>query len=105
MPSPGIVIALHRKVATVKILALLLLAAVVAGCAAPALRAGADNPAQVTHSVNLSGFPPEYKRGFTAGCESAKDTPAGSAQRPKGEASFVQGWQDGLDYCRPRKPR
>jgi len=99
------VIALRKKVAAVNILVLLLLSAVVAGCASPALRAGADNPAQVTNSINLSGFPPEYKRGFTAGCESAKDAAARSPLRPKGDGSFVQGWQDGLDYCRPRKPR
>jgi hypothetical protein len=91
----------------------LLMSAVLTGCAsefprtgvgAPA-RAGADDPARVTNSINLSGFPPEYKRGFAAGCENAKDASSRSPQRPKGDASFVQGWQDGVDYCRSRKPR
>ena len=84
---------------------LLLLCAGLAGCASPTLRAGADDPARVTNSINLSGFPPEYKRGFSAGCERAKDASGRPAQRPKGDASFVQGWQDGADYCRPGKPR
>jgi len=26
-----------------------------------------------------------------------------TAQRPKGEAQYVAGWQDGFDYCKPRK--
>jgi hypothetical protein len=81
-----------------------LLFALLAGCASQSLRVGAENPAQVTNSINLSGFPPEYKRGFGAGCENAKDA-GRSAQRPKGDASFAQGWQDGIDYCRPRKAR
>jgi hypothetical protein len=76
----------------VRIAALLLLSAILGGCASRSLRVGADDPAHVTNSINLSGFPPEYKRGFGAGCENAKD-------------AFVQGWQDGVDYCRSHKPR
>jgi hypothetical protein len=83
----------------------LLLFAVLGGCASQSLRVGADDPAHVTESINLSGFPPEYKRGFAAGCENAKDAPGRASPRPKGDASFVQGWQDGVDYCRSRKPR
>ena len=88
-----------------RIAVLLLLSALIGGCASQSLRVGADDPAQVTNSINLSGFPPEYKRGFAVGCESANDTSSRSAQRPKGDASFVQGWQDGADYCRSRQPR
>jgi hypothetical protein len=84
---------------------LLLAFAGLAGCASQSPRVGVDDTAQVTNSVNLSGFPPEYKHGFAAGCESAKDAGGRLPQRPKGDASFVQGWQDGVDYCRPRKPR
>lgn len=80
----------------------LLITVLLCACAQPALRTGADRPAQVTQSINLSGFPPEYKRGFTAGCESAHER---TSIRPKGAESFVQGWQDGLAYCSPRKPR
>lgn len=88
-----------------RIAVLLLLVAVLSACAPRSLRAGADDPAHVTNSINLSGFPPEYKRGFAAGCENAKNASDRSAQHPKGDASFVQGWQDGLDYCSSRKPR
>lgn len=86
-----------------RIAVLLLLPVLFWGCASPPLRAGTDDPARVTDSINLSGFPPEYKRGFSAGCKKARDASGRAAQRPKGEASFVQGWQDGLDYCRPRR--
>jgi len=80
----------------------LALAALAAGCAADAdLRPGASNPATVTSSVNLSGFPPEFRRGFTDGCTAVRANEA--AQRPKGEAQYVAGWQDGFDYCKPRK--
>lgn len=82
---------------------LLVLACIAAmcGCASRALRAGADDPAQVTRSINLSGFSPEYKQGFAAGCAAA----SGRAQRPKGSGADAQGWQDGFDYCKPRKSR
>jgi hypothetical protein len=71
----------------------LLILALLCACTQPALRTGADHPAQVTRSINLSGFPPEYKRGYTAGCESAHDS---ASIRPKGTESFAQGWQGGL---------
>jgi len=80
----------------------LLIFTLLSGCAQPGLRAGAEHPAQVTQSLNLSGFPPEYQRGYTAGCESAHDR---ASRRPDGAGSFVQGWQDGRDYCSPRKSR
>jgi hypothetical protein len=96
---------LEKRVPTVRIAALLLLFAGVAGCASQSLRPGADDPARVTNAINLSGFPPEYKRGFAAGCENARATSNHSGQRPKDNPSFVQGWQDGADYCSPRKPR
>jgi hypothetical protein len=55
----------------------------------------------VTSSVNLSGFPPEFRRGFTDGCAAVRAS--ATAQRPKGEAQYVAGWQDGFDYCKPRQ--
>ena len=81
---------------------LLVLTCIVAtcGCATRVLRAGASDPAHVTQSVNLSGFSPEYKQGFAAGCEAASGR---NTQRPKGGGANAQGWQDGFDYCKPRK--
>ncbi len=73
-----------------------------AGCAGDGdLRPGAQNPSTVTSALNLSGFPPEFRRGFTDGCAAVRAS--GSAQRPKGEAQYVAGWQDGFDYCKPKK--
>jgi hypothetical protein len=95
----------NKGITAVRIALLLLASTLFWGCATESLRPGANDPARVTQSINLSGFPPEYKRGFTVGCEYAKDTSDRTAQHPRGDASFVQGWQDGLDYCRPRKPR
>jgi len=78
------------------------LLALAVGCAGDAdLRPGAENPRTVTSSVNLSGFPPEFRRGFTDGCAAVRASE--TAQRPKGEAQYVAGWQDGFDYCKPRK--
>jgi hypothetical protein len=80
---------------------LVVLAALVAACASDAdLRPGARDPATVTSAVNLSGFPPEFRRGFTDGCAAVRANEA--ARRPKGEAQYVAGWQDGFDYCKPR---
>lgn len=78
------------------------LAVLAAACASDAdLRPGAENPRTVTSSINLSGFPPEFRRGFTDGCAAVRASE--TAQRPRGEAQYVAGWQDGFDYCKPRK--
>jgi hypothetical protein len=82
--------------------AAVVLLALAAACANDAgLRPGAENPRTVTSSVNLSGFPPEFRRGFTDGCAAVRASE--TAQRPKGEAQYVAGWQDGFDYCKARK--
>jgi hypothetical protein len=85
--------------------AALLLLTLLAGCAPQSLRPGAEDPAQVTRSINLSGFPPEYKRGFGAGCADAKSASGRAPQRPKAEPAYVRGWVDGVHYCSPRAPR
>lgn len=93
---------MKKTPAALRQLLLLSFCAVLTGCASTSLRPGADEPARVTDSINLSGFPPEYKRGFTAGCEYARHGSAGSARHPKGDAALVQGWKDGRDYCTRR---
>jgi hypothetical protein len=79
----------------------LVLAAV--GCASTdeRLRPGAQSPATVTSSVNLSGYPPEFRRGFTDGCAAARANDPSS--RPKGDGAYSVGWNDGFDYCKSRK--
>jgi hypothetical protein len=70
-------------------------------CAQEPLRPGAQNPATVTSTVNLSGYPPEFRRGFTDGCAAARANDPSS--RPKGDGQYPVGWNDGFDYCKPRK--
>jgi hypothetical protein len=94
-----------ERIVTTGIGLLLPLCVVLAGCVSESLRPGARDPSQVTNSINLSGFPPEYKRGFNAGCASLNNGfGVPRTLRTKG-ALFVQGWRDGVDYCRARKPR
>jgi len=79
----------------------LLLILVLSACAQEPLRPGAQNPTTVTSSVNLSGYPPEFRRGFTDGCAAARANDPSS--RPKGDGQYPVGWNDGFDYCKPRK--
>lgn len=81
--------------------ALTLLLIVAAGCAANEnLRPGAHSPETVASSINLSGFPADFRRGFTAGCSAARENDA--AARPKGDEPYAVGWRDGFDYCKGR---
>jgi hypothetical protein len=84
---------------------ILLVPLVLAACTTPQepLRPGAQNPPAVTSTVNLSGYPPEFKRGFTDGCTAARASDASS--RPKGDGAYTVGWSDGFDYCKANKPK
>jgi hypothetical protein len=78
------------------------------GCGDLAVRGTASEPASpspsapggASRSINLSGFPPEYRRAFDDGCAAAKR--GDSASRPRGDGTVAQGWSDGYAYCRPR---
>lgn len=64
---------------------------------------GTERARQATRSINLSGFPPEYQRGFTDGCAQAGTA---AASKPTGvDTQFASGWNDGLAYCRRRPPK
>ena len=81
--------------------ALVFASALVAGCAATEdVRPGAQNPRTVTQSLNLSGYPPEFQRGFREGCNAAR---ARESAKPKTGDQYALGWNDGFDYCSPRK--
>lgn len=80
--------------------ALVVVGALAAGCAAQDVRPGAQNPRTVTQSINLSGYPPEFQRGFKDGCSAAG---SGNAAKPKTGDQYALGWNDGFDYCTPRK--
>lgn len=86
-----------------RLLPLLLL--LTAGCATETdrdLRPGAQRPQSVTNAINLSGFPPEFRKGFTDGCSAARAN-AEAGTRPKVEGQYSVGWQDGFDYCKRKK--
>lgn len=77
----------------------LLAALLLAGCAAD--RPGASNPKTVTQQINLSGYPPEFRKGFTEGCSVARREKAGSRPKEtKDNTQYVSGWSDGYDYCK-----
>lgn len=74
----------------------------IAACSATdPVRPGAENPDTVTRAINLSGFPPEFRRGFTDGCTAVR---AGRTGAPSGASGqYAAGWRDGFDYCSPQK--
>jgi hypothetical protein len=65
------------------------------------VRPGAEDPETVTRAINLSGFPPDFRRGFTDGCTAAHAGQSG--MRPKEGGQYGVGWHDGFDYCSPQK--
>lgn len=77
---------------------LILIAA--AGCAT---QSPAPAPAPAP-SVNLSGYPPEFRQGYADGCASTKPGAARKRDeaRYKSDANYAQGWRDGNDICRRR---
>ena len=85
---------MRRRAATARIWWLLLAAAVacLTGCAT------SPPPA-----VNLSGFPPEFRAGYSDGCASVNAARRRDESRFKNDASYAQGWRDGYDVCRRRR--
>lgn len=79
-----------------------LVAVALAGCGTTApVRPGAEDPDNVTRAINLSGFPPEFRRGFTDGCTAARAGESGVPSEASGQ--YRVGWRDGFDYCSPQK--
>jgi len=91
---------LRRLVATAchdaKVIALVgLVVTALASCASP----------QASRSkVNLSGFPPAFRDGYSDGCQSAKGGAAlkRDAARYGNDRQYAMGWRDGFDICRKR---
>lgn len=78
----------------VRTLAALAALSALAGCAAPAT---SDKP-----GVNLSGFPPEFREGYSDGCNSARSLVATKKdeKRMKSDPQYAAGWRDGYDMCK-----
>jgi hypothetical protein len=50
--------------------------------------------------VNLAGFPPAFRDGYSAGCDSAKRRATRRDEaRFKTDRQYANGWRDGFDAC------
>lgn len=78
-----------------RLLAPVLLAMVVAGCA--------SQPAPTPQpKVNLSGYPLEFRQGYADGCASVNAARKRDEVRFKSDANYATGWRDGYSICKPR---
>lgn len=69
-----------------------------------ALAAGCTSqPApELSPNVNLSGYPPEFRQGYTDGCASVNAARKRDEARFKSDANYAQGWRDGYSICKSR---
>ena len=87
-PAPGSTVARSGR----RLLRAALGATLLVGCAAG------------TPPVNLGGFSPAFKQGYTDGCESAGAlSQRRDEARYKSEPDYMQGWDDGYSICAKRK--
>ncbi len=87
------------------------LVTLLAGCVAtqpqtapspPSPPSGATAPRSVPN-VNLSGYPPAFKEGFTDGCDSLRGNYRRDANRFGKDNNYTLGWQDGYSICGRQK--
>jgi len=69
------------------------------GTPTPSQPQGNPNPPS---SVNLQGFPLEYRQGYADGCASISGSERKDAMRFKNDGQYRTGWQDGNALCRKR---
>ena len=75
---------------------------------APVLLAGGATQTGDSRSadVNLSGYPPAFKEGYSDGCATARGSYARNDKRFGIDPQYRQGWRDGRDICEwQSKPR
>lgn len=53
--------------------------------------------------VNLAGYPPGFRAGYTDGCASVNAARQRDENRFKNDNDYAQGWRDGNDICKRRK--
>jgi len=55
-------------------------------------------------AVNLAGFPPAFRDGYAAGCDSAKrgDAARRDEHRIAQDRQYAAGWRDGFDMCKKK---
>jgi hypothetical protein len=54
-------------------------------------------------NINLSGYPPAFKDGFSDGCESLRGNYRRDAGRFGKDNNYTLGWQDGYSICGRQK--
>ncbi|MEQ1773994.1 MAG: hypothetical protein ABL891_09445 [Burkholderiales bacterium] len=64
--------------------------------------AGSTAP-RTNANVNLSGYPPAFKDGFSDGCESLRGNYRRDASRFGKDNDYTLGWQDGYSICGRQK--
>jgi len=69
------------------------------GTPTPSQPQGNPNPPS---SVNLQGFPLEYRQGYADGCASVSGSERQDPTRFKADGQYRTGWQDGNALCRKR---
>lgn len=69
--------------------------ALIAGCASQPAPAPQPN-------VNLSGYSPEFRQGYTDGCASVTAARKRDEARFKSDANYAMGWRDGYSICKSR---
>jgi hypothetical protein len=76
-----------------------------AGCASapgPSIPPTPSKP--VAPAVNLTGYSPAFRAGYTDGCASVGETTRKRDEpRFKADPDYAQGWRDGNDICKRRK--
>jgi len=60
--------------------------------------------AQRPAPVNLSGYSPAFKQGYSDGCDSARgSTVRRDDARYRSDNDYMMGWSDGNSVCRSRR--
>ena len=80
---------------------IVIVAALVAGCAGHT--APTPTPTPAAPGVNLSGYSQAFRVGYADGCGSVDAARKRDEPRFKSDADYAQGWRDGYDICRRRK--
>jgi hypothetical protein len=61
-------------------------------------------PERPTAPVNLSGYSPSFRQGYSDGCDSAGSlSQRRNENRYKSETDYMMGWNDGFSVCQRRR--
>lgn len=59
-------------------------------------------PSAAQPPVNLSGYSPAFKQGYTEGCASARGATRRDDARYRSDTDYMMGWSDGYSVCQSR---